>query len=184
MQQNTIHKVHITPEAVFDYEECMELGQLDKYTLKAEIENYINYMTESGRLIYENYFRCNIYNDSSDETLILFIYRDKMFGIMQIWRLEGICKAINYSGHLEDFGTIRMWLKIKTESLVDESDWVIELRTNKIIKNTDIEFLENVKSEVRNAFECERDKEIAEKLLCLQSVYFRRKRRKSIKKKA
>lgn len=61
MQQNLIHKVHITPEAVFDYEECMELDVAPKKDIKNQIEDYIYKKQHEGQKILW-YFRIEIYD--------------------------------------------------------------------------------------------------------------------------
>ena len=173
MQQNLIHKVHITPEAVFDYEECMELGLLDRRFFKAEIENYIKNMTDRGEILYTDYLRYGFYDKNSEQKLMLFIYRAEKFGIMQTWRLEGICKESDYDEELEDFGIIRAWLKKKIKNITDVIDCAVRFRVEEILKNTNATRYNDVLREVRNAFENERDKKTAEELLFLQSNYFR-----------
>jgi len=177
MQQNLIHKVHITPEAVFDYEECMELGLLDRHLLKEEVEKYIKNMTDRGEFLYSDYLRYEFYDKNSKQMLMIFIYRAEKFGIMQTWRLEGICKESDYDEELEDFGVIRAWLKKKIKDITDVIDCAVRFRVEEILNNSNEIFIEDVIREVKNAFNCERDKEIAEKLALLQGVYFGTKKR-------
>ena len=52
--EKIINKVNITSEPVFDYEDCLELGKICKPNIKAEVEEYINNLNKSGRLIWED----------------------------------------------------------------------------------------------------------------------------------
>jgi hypothetical protein len=179
----TINKVTVMPEAAFDYGECLCLGQLNKSAIKTETAEYINNMNRSGRLRYDNYFRCKFYDERSGRMLMLFLYRAEKFLSMQNWNLAGICFAEDWSEELEDDGLVRNWLKEKVADVPEYDDWVVGFRANKIINNADSEkeAWEDVLEEVKNAFECGRDKEAAEKLFLLQSVHFRRRESEATK---
>ena len=41
MKENLIHKVHVTSEAKFDYEECMILGIVPKKDIQEVTEDYL-----------------------------------------------------------------------------------------------------------------------------------------------
>ena len=172
MTENLIHKVHITPEAVFDYEEVMVLGIMPKNEIKTELEEYIMYMSKSGYLN-RHYHRCRYYDEQKDIMLMIFIYRAKRFGIMQTWEVRGICLADDWDETLENEGIVRQWCRAEFENLFDNDDWVIKERIQKIIKDTTVTFKEDFIREVRNAFICGRDKETATKMALLQSACFR-----------
>lgn len=173
MRENLIHKVHITPEAVFDYEETLELGTLPKNEIKAELEEYIDYITKSGYLNRTTYHKCKYYDEHSDRMLMLFIYKAERFGIMQTWEVKGICIADEWNETLEDEGIIRQWCRTEIENLHDEKDWVIQVRIQETIKDTRARLKEEFIREVRNAFICGRDKETAAKMALLQCACFR-----------
>lgn len=171
--ENLIHKVHITSEAVFDYEKTMAFGNLNKVKLKFEIEEYLKNICNTDKLFNCNYFRCKYYDDNSNKMLMIFIYKGKKFGIMQTWILSGICIVEDWNDILEEFGEVKQWLRKEIDNFSNEIDWVIKFRVRKIMKNTNEIFLEDVLKEVQNEFGCERDKKTSERLLLLQSYFFR-----------
>jgi len=174
-----IHKVNISPEAVFDYEECIGLGKLDKYTLKNELEEYIGL---NDRLREKHYFHCKYYDDILGQMLRVFVYRKNRLGLMQLWEIAGICQAEHWDEDIEDDGKVRAWLKTGIEYLQGGEDWVVALRVNKILQYTETIFINDILQEVQDAFECERDKETAKEMAFLQSHHFKRQRYRTIKK--
>jgi len=178
-----INKINITAEAVIDYRESLGLGSLDKFSLKAETESYIDFMNQSGRLLYDNYFRCRYQEPESGHMLMLFLYRVKKQSIMQNWDLKGICFAEDWSGDNEDEGKIRAWIETiippadkLSADWIAENDRALAYRVNRALKNTERTKLENVIAEVSDEFECKRDKEAAQKLVLLQGAHFRERR--------
>lgn len=120
--ERTINKVVITEEAEFDYESL--LGQpLPRGDIKTETETYIDNTPPR----YGCYFRAKYYDETADKMLLLFFYKGKRFGPMQMWELKGICFAEDWSEELEDSGQIRVWLNSSLDPK-DEGDWVEELR--------------------------------------------------------
>lgn len=184
MTAEVINKVNITAEAVFDYEVCLQLGKLDKRSLKAEVEEYIDNMNKSGRLLYDRYFRCKYFDEDSENMLMLFFYRAEKLSIMQFWNLAGICFEEDWSKEAEDNGEIRNWLKAKITDVTEERDWVIAYRVNIIIKETEKTKYEEVLKEVLNDFDNSRDKEAAKEVALLQSYYFEFSRKPRAKRKA
>jgi hypothetical protein len=180
--EDLIHAVNVTPEAAFDYAACFGEARLDKKTLKAELSEYIGYMTAAGRIPWWGYFRCDYDDARSGRRLKLFLYRQRRLGNMQYWDLVGLCLAEDWSEDAEDDGAVRRWLKEKVEDVPDYDDWVVRRRVNEILNETSKTLWENVLEEVKNAFDCERDKEAAEKLAFLQSVHFEFSRRRRVKK--
>lgn len=172
MKSEVINKITITEEAVFDYTEALAFGTLDKRTLKAEVGEYIDHLNRSGRLLWDNYFRCKYLDENSGQMLMLFLYRAEKMSVMQYWNLVGICLGSEWDENDEYEGGIRAWVETNITELPDEDDWVVRHRVNKILNETEKTLFENVLEEVKNAFACERDKETAEKLAFLQSVYF------------
>ena len=158
MKKEVLNKIEITSEALFDYECCIgkrkqpswdamlrfALGdstlafdlfdewentrELDKKTLKAEVEEYINRMNRGGRLLYENYFRCKWYDEQTGLMLMLFLYRTTKMSVMQFWEVRGICKEADWSEEAEEDGYIRNWINSRIADLNCEYDWVEELR--------------------------------------------------------
>lgn len=178
-----INKIIITAEAVFDYEETLGLGRLDRRSVKAEVEEYMNRMNGGGRLLYDHYFRCKFYDEDNDRMLMLFLYRAEKISVMQNWRLVGICLTEDWTEDAEYEGLIRAWVETKINDLPDEDDWVVKYCVNQILKYSEKTLFENVLQEVINAFECERDKETAKGLALLQSIYFEFRERVRIKPK-
>jgi hypothetical protein len=171
-----INKITITAEAAFDYMEALDLGELDRRSLKAEVEEYIDRMNDGGRLKVEHYFRCEYFDERSGRMLMLFLYRAGRMSVMQNWLLKGICFAEDWTEDAEEDGLIRSWLESRITDLADEPDWAVRVRAYRIITGTEKTLYENVAGEVRDEFECERDKNDAEKVLLLYSYYFKRQR--------
>lgn len=178
MNRNTtkmiINKVTIADEAIGDYQWLTGLC-ISKDEIKSECEEYINAMNNAGRLLYDYYFKVKYYDENSDNMLMLFLYKSKKFANMQIWKLCGICFSEDWNEVLEDEGHIRVWLN--TTAMSKKDDWVVRVRANKILQNTDKALLEDVLEEIEDAFECDRDKEIAKEVALLQSHYFSRRRK-------
>lgn len=126
--ERIINKVSVTEEATFDYEEVVALMPIPKTDIKNECENYIDNMQKGGRLLYDYYFHVIYFDERSDKMLMLFFYKGERFGVMQIWRLSGICEAEDWTQELEDDGNIRNWLNTKITTFEDEDDWVVSLR--------------------------------------------------------
>jgi hypothetical protein len=192
--ETTINKITVTAEAEYDYGCCLcerrpEAGEapvakLDKRVIKAEVEEYIDTMNRAGRLLHNRYFRCRYDDAPSGLTLMLFLYRAERLGIMQYWNLAGICRAGDWTEDAEDDGSIRRWLGTKVDDLSDCEDWAVCVRVNGVLQDTSKTKYENVLEEVKNAFECKRDKETAEKLVFLQNVHFIGAKRKRVEAKS
>lgn len=183
MRAEVINKLNIAPEARFDVFESIGFDAFDWKALKKETEEYIGHMTASGRLPWWGYFRCNYIDENSGVRLKLFVYLGIKIGPMQYWELKGVCEAAEWSQDAEDDGLVKAWLETKIENLPEAEDWAVRIRTNRILKATEKTLLENVLTEVRNEFECDRDKEAAEGLALLQSIHFEKRGRGIAKKK-
>ena len=178
-----IHKLNITAEAAFDISDGLGLKRFDKRTLKSEAEEYIGNLYATGRIPWWGYFRADYIDEESGRRLKLFIYKRERFGLMQVWDLKGVCEAEEWTQDAEDDGLIRSWVETRIDDLPDEEDWVVRLRVWQVLNETqNIEFAD-VLEEVKNAFDCERDKKDAEKLAFLQSLYFEFTGRRRAKKK-
>ena len=130
MKENFIHKVHITFEARFDYEECLELGILPKTDLKNAVEDYL-YIRQREEKPVRDYFRLKYLDEESDEMLLLFVKKCCEFSSMRIWEISGICKETDYDDEYEYLGKNKAWY----ESPVDitglpKTDWVTEIGKN------------------------------------------------------
>ncbi|MEG1805284.1 MAG: hypothetical protein RR327_02710 [Clostridia bacterium] len=123
-----INKVSITAEAKFDYCDCVEDCKMPTTSLRNELESYINYMQQSGKLCHCNYFHATYFDETTSKTLMLFVYKGERFGNMQLWKLVGVSDAVDYSKALDDDGIIRNWLNSKVENLTEQGDWVTEFR--------------------------------------------------------
>lgn len=179
MTTEVIHKLIITTEASLDIKECLGENVFDKRKFKAEVEEYIQNM--SNRLPWWGYFRAD-YEDDDTERLKLFIYKREKIGVMQFWELKGVCLVKDWSEEMEEEGQIRSWLNTKIEDMPEEQDWVIRYRVWQVIKNTSKTSYDKVIEEVLNEFDNDRDKETAEQMALLQSSYFEFTGRRTYKK--
>ncbi len=125
--ERVINKVKITDEAVVDYETLCLSADMPKADIKQQTETYIDNLQTIGRLRYDYYFRCKYFDEQTNQMLMLFFYKGRAFGKMQIWKLAGLCVADDWSAELEDSGQIRYWLNSKVVDL-DKTDWVIKFR--------------------------------------------------------
>ena len=66
-------------------------------------------------------------DENADEMLMLFFYKGKRFGKMQLWELSGVCRADEWTREAEDDGQIRNWLNTSLDSK-ESTDWVWDLR--------------------------------------------------------
>jgi hypothetical protein len=188
MTAEVINKINITAEAVFDYEEALDLGRLDRRALKAEAEDYIDFMNKGGRLLYAHYFRCRYLDEDSGQTLMLFLYRAERLSVMQYWNLAGVCLAEDWTEDAEDDGTIRRWLKAKITDL-EKGDWVIEQQArafaDKILSGGTVQgSIQGLPGELTYAIEHGTNQELAEALSVLQGAGGKRAWRGVAKKEA
>lgn len=118
-----INKTVVTDEARFDYD-CLFGQPIPKADIKRETEEYME--NRIGR-INGFYFRAKYYDETTDEMLMLFFYKGKRFGKMQLWNLAGICRADDWTCELEDEGQIKAWLN-SSLTPTETTDWVWDLR--------------------------------------------------------
>ncbi len=121
----SIHKLVVTAEAKFDYEDVLELGKLPKRDIVIEIEEYIRLCPS---VTHGWYFRVKYYDEIADKMLMLFIHKGQRFASMQTWTLDGVCLEEDWNEDLEYDGMISNWYKTKIEDLPAEDDWVVRLR--------------------------------------------------------
>ena len=125
--ERVINKVKITDEAVVDYETLCLSADMPKADIKQQTETYIDNLQAIGRLRYDYYFRCKYFDEQTNQMLMLFFYKGRAFGKMQMWTLAGLGVADDWTAELEDSGQIRFWLNSKVVYL-DKTDWVIKFR--------------------------------------------------------
>lgn len=166
----TINKAVITEEAVFDYENIIG-GRIPKADIKRETEEYMEHLQKTARLTYGCYFRVKYYDEQSEESLMLFFYRGERVGLMQMWKLSGLCKAEDWTEDGEEIGRIRAWLKTKISDIPKDADWVLDYREAKRrgeIGQMPVFRLTGLNREVINAIYNGTDSEILEKLSHIQ----------------
>ncbi len=100
-----IDKVHISKEAIFDFEEIVALKPMAVNSYRRELEEYFRYTNPN-----ERYFTKKIYDEESEKMLLLFFRKGKSLPLMQIWILAGICDYSDYSELLDERGLIKNWL--------------------------------------------------------------------------
>ena len=127
MNEYIIHKVGISLEAKFDYEDCLELGIIPKTDIKKLVEQYLTIR----KLQKERYLRLKYLDENSDKMLLLFIKLCGEFSFMQIWSVKGICFERDFDDELEFLGINRNWY----ESPIDitgniKYDWVKDLNND------------------------------------------------------
>lgn len=121
--EEVVNKVVITEEAQSDYESMFH-RQMPKTDIKHEAEDFLENIRGS---LFGYYLRAKYLDESLDRMLMLFFYKGKRFGRMQMWELKGVCRAEDWSELLEEEGQIRAWLNSPLEP-EDDGDWVCDLR--------------------------------------------------------
>ena len=150
-----INKVHITEEAVFDYEHCIDVRFRPSVAELFEAAFYDGEKAFELSKAYEQPMRllgqCMVKADVEEYIarqngagrllrecyfrckyfgadgceLMLFLYRSHRLGIMQHWEIAGICLAEDWSEDSEECGAIRRWLGEKITES-KKDDWVVE----------------------------------------------------------
>ncbi len=92
--------------------------------IKRETEEYIDGRQGSDKRFY---FRTKYLDETPTKMLMLFFYKGKRFGKMQLWELSGVCRADEWTREAEDDGQIKLWLQSPLE-LKETTDWVWDLR--------------------------------------------------------
>ena len=128
MRKVFIHKLAVTAEAKFDYEEGMGFARIPKNEIAKEVEGYLGLRQKDDKLSNVKYFKLKYYDDTTGEMLWLFIRKDIVLVSIQTWLLVGLCKEEDWTEDLEHDGVVRGWLKTDIEELVEEDDWVEVLR--------------------------------------------------------
>jgi len=151
MRDLILHKVNLTPEAVFDYEHCLLVRKktacencmskcggdwnkpcsqeaptlvMPKAEYKRELEEYIQ---RNDSLKHRHYFRCKYLDKETGVMLMLFILRRQKFGLMQVWDMVGIMPAAEWCEEKEEDGVYRSWYNGRIAGTA-EYDWVEEYR--------------------------------------------------------
>jgi hypothetical protein len=148
--EDTLHKVTISEEAVFDYEHCLivlERPSEDDLPLfrfpkeiKAELEEYIQC---HSRVKHKHYFRVRHYDENLGDYLMLFVKKSWKMATMQNWTVVGICFECDWDEEAEEDGIIKNWYDTKiNKDEIDKTDWVEEMRIRQ-----EIETEENEKDE-------------------------------------
>ena len=128
MRKVFIHKLAVTAEAEFDYEEGMGFARIPKNEIVKEVEGYLGLRQKDDKLSNVKYFKLKYHDDTTGEMLWLFIRKDRAFVSIQTWLLVGLCKEVDWTEDLEHDGVVRGWLKTDIEELAEEDDWVETLR--------------------------------------------------------
>lgn len=122
MQDKLIHKLIVSNEAKFDYEECLELGKLPKRDIAQEVEEYIS--TDKRGICNRQYFKIRYLDQDSGDMLMLFVYKRQRLATIQYWTVAGICHEECWSEEMEHDGAIRFWITTLIDDIPDKADWV------------------------------------------------------------
>ena len=128
MRKVLLHKLVVSAEAKFDYEENMVLGDIPEQDIVKEIEEHLSFKQQMNKLGNVKYLRLKYFDEKSVTMLMMFVYRRDIISINQVWELCGICEEDNWTEELDDDGIIRGWIKSEVEVLTNEDDWVEEYR--------------------------------------------------------
>ena len=125
-----IHKVRITAEAVFDYEDDFGGNMHDSTpfgtTVKTDIKQQVEeYMLHSRKHWHKPYFKVPYMDEITGERLLLFFRTKERFECMQIIDLVGIAREQDWDEDLDEMGAIKAWLDSKIDLTdVPFADWV------------------------------------------------------------
>ena len=150
--EKIIHKVKISDEARFDYEEIITGYMMPVIEIKKSLEEYLKNMAAVHRLVDKRYFRVKYIDEVSDETLTMFIFKSTRFSIIQTWTLKGICRESEYDSEWENLGLIRNWINsmLKPKEI---SDWVWDFRISELKKKKQLDeegYTMDYKREIKN----------------------------------
>lgn len=123
-RERVIHKVTVAEEAAFDYETIAGIAP-PVCDIKRELETYLCFAAARNR---GYYFRARYYDERIDRMMMLFIYKGERFGLMQVWKIAGVCYAEDWTEELEESGQIRFWLNTKISDILTQTDWVVRYR--------------------------------------------------------
>jgi len=138
-----LHKVLITEEAVFDFENSLieihnpadwetdndwrieskhdlPLARMPKLEIKRELEEYIQ---GHSTIRHRHYFFTQHYDDTLG-WIVLFVKKTTRIGPMQNWEVVGICRSMDWDEESEDRGWHRSWYETKFELKGEYYDWV------------------------------------------------------------
>ncbi len=135
MQDRLIHKLIVSSEAKFDYEECLELGKLPKRDIVQEVEEYIS--ADNRGICNRQYFRIRYLDQGSGDMLMLFVYKRQRLATIQYWAVAGICHEKCWSEEMEHDGAIRFWITTQIDDIPERIDWVELLRIKQQKELTD-----------------------------------------------
>lgn len=100
-----INRVHISKEAIFDFEEIVTKKPMQVENYRRELEEHFRHIVPE-----ERYFTKQLYDDDAEKMLLLFFRKGQKLPFMQIWILVGICALSDFSDHLDERGLIKNWL--------------------------------------------------------------------------
>ena len=150
------------------------MAKLDQRVMKADLEEYIDIQTRSGRLLGENRIRHKYLDESSGRMLTLFLRLDKQLEMVQNWSLIGICFVEDYDN--ADSGAIDTWLEQEIAGTDCDSDCVVKARVDEIIKTTgEAQYVRALKK-IRQVFRYGKDKADAENAWLQQCCRLKQKR--------
>lgn len=92
-----------------------------------ELIEYIEHRRQSCVPFDDRYFRVKYYDEKRRKTLLLFVFKGKVFKEQQEYEVRGLCLAKDWSPRLEEFGFMKLWINTTFDSS-DDSDWVMEER--------------------------------------------------------
>ncbi|MCL2555427.1 MAG: hypothetical protein FWE03_00210 [Firmicutes bacterium] len=186
MKNLVLHKVNITAEAVFDYEQCLFMREpttckncpskcggdwnkpcpQDEPTLKfpkaeyrRELEEYI---FRHRHIKNNHYFRCKYLDEQTGETLLLFILKRKLVAYVQNWDVVGIIRADEWCEEKEEDGVYRNWYTTRIND-PSEYDWVVEYRIKKELEAVEEKLEEVYKFEFKQERQCEHNRRFDKK---------------------
>lgn len=131
LRDRLLHKVIITKEAKFDFEECLEHGEFPNAEIKKLVEEYL-YIKQLDRRHCQEYFRLKYFDEAAESMLMLFIKKAHRFGTTQGWYIAGICLATDYDEDFEYRGKNKVWYESPVDiTAMPKDDWVKDIGERK-----------------------------------------------------
>jgi len=189
VQNLILHKVKISHETAFDYEEgvgdrpkvsCEDCGGRcgrnwnnpcindipNRFFPKAEYKDELEYYIQQNKAKHNShYFRTRYFDEELQQELMLFIRKKGRLAIMQNWEILGVMVAADWDIDLEEYGFYKRWYNTPVFDVDVEYDFVVEINCEKQLEKIEEKLEEVLTSEWKQRRRVEHDRQFNKKNL-------------------